>query len=120
MTTPLSPWGYAAVRAYYPENMGGPFGSPGNPLPSYGTFPMNTTQIPYKPEPTVALLSCSFGQGRQLTPGGVSTRRSGGYFYGRKGKSNRKRKRRRKSKSKNKRKYSRRKVNNKRRSYKKI
>ena len=31
----VSPWGYGSVRAMYSSNLGGPFGSPGNPLPAY-------------------------------------------------------------------------------------
>lgn len=88
----LSPWGNGSVRAYYPPDMGGPFGSPSSPLPAYGLNTIYTGNVPYKGSPDVAgyitLPSCSFGY-RQLTPGGVTTEDSWGYSYGKRRKSSR-------------------------------
>lgn len=109
----LSPWGYGAKRAMYPDNLNGPFGSPGHPIPAYSLGPAYNGPLPYKGEGVIAIeygkRACSFGSSGSpthlLTPAGVSTENSWGLLrMGKKSKKKRRRsknnrKRRRRSKS---------------------
>jgi hypothetical protein len=88
----ISPWGQGAVRAMYPSSLGGPFGSPGQSLPAYG---LNSAYYGYpgysgsgvymeQPKSNFGKRACSFGSStRSLTPGGVTTQKSMGFYkYG--------------------------------------
>jgi len=106
----ISPWGYGAVRAMVPSNLGGPFGSPSQRLPAYGLNPAYNGYPGYSSG--FGKMPCSFG--RSLTPGGVTSERGWGLKYS----SSKKKKRRSYKRKKSKRKKSKRKSKRKRKSKK--
>jgi hypothetical protein len=83
-------WGMGMAGAYFPENLGGPLGSPGNDLVLDIEFP----------DPKYTGPSFNFGQVLLLSPNGMSTNGdSSGYFYGTSKHSKRSKKNKRRSKS---------------------
>jgi len=82
-----SPWGYGSVRSFYPSNLGGTYGSPSNPLPTYGA---NSAYYGYPGYAGSAVVmktqktnkrGCSFGGDRQLIANGVTTENSWGLNF---------------------------------------